>query len=174
MTTPHKINYRQKIRRKDVEVVREIVSSSNFFNPEEIEVAVELAKERLRVGTQSGYYFLFAENEGRVIGYTCFGPIFGTQNSYDLYWIAIHQDFRFFGLGKRLAAESERIMTGMGAGRIYAETSSREQYKPTQTFYERCGYTMEAVIKDFYSPGDSKLIFVKILPAPPPPAADTP
>jgi hypothetical protein len=30
-------------------------------------------------------------------------------------------------------------------------------------FYERCGYTLQAVIDDFYAPGDSKAIYGKVL-----------
>ena len=41
------------------------------------------------------------------------------------------------------------------------ETSARELYRPTQRFYERCGYEAEARLKDFYAPGDSKIIYVK-------------
>ena len=69
------------------------------------------------------------------------------------------------GLGKKLMAESERIMAERGAKRIYADTSSRPQYEPTRAFYRSCGYTQEAFLADFYAAGDGKVIFVKILPA---------
>jgi len=44
---------------------------------------------------------------------------------------------------------------------IIIETSSREKYSPTQEFYKRTSYNIEARIADFYSPGDDRLIFVK-------------
>ena len=43
------------------------------------------------------------------------------------------------------------------------ECSNRPQYQPTRGFYERCGYHEEAVLTDFYGPGDSKVIFVRAI-----------
>ena len=48
---------------------------------------------------------------------------------------------------------------------IYIETSSQPIYQPTQAFYTRAGYVLEATLKDFYAPGDDKLVFVKRLAA---------
>jgi hypothetical protein len=44
---------------------------------------------------------------------------------------------------------------------VYIETSSRPPYAPTRAFYERCGYELEVVLKEFYGPGDGKAIYVK-------------
>ncbi|MCR4415245.1 MAG: GNAT family N-acetyltransferase [Thermoguttaceae bacterium] len=147
----------------DRDNVRRIVESSGFFYPAEIEVAVELVDERLAKGLSSGYYFVFAECDGRTVGYTCYGPIAATVASYDLYWIAVEQSCRGKGMGRRLLTETERLIGAAGGRRVYIETSNRPQYLPTRAFYERCGYTIEAVLKDFYAPGDDKAIFVKAL-----------
>jgi RimJ/RimL family protein N-acetyltransferase len=34
-------------------------------------------------------------------------------------------------------------------------------YNRTRRFYERCGYREEATLREFYSPGDDKVIYVK-------------
>jgi ribosomal protein S18 acetylase RimI-like enzyme len=158
------ITYRHTITETDPATVRTIVQSSGFFNPEEIDVAVELAQTALDKGcVESGYHFIFLETDGRTAGYSCFGRIAGTQSSFDLYWIAVHDDFRGRGLGKQLLAETERTIAGMGGHRIYIETSSKEKYTPTQKFYVSAHYILEAVLKDFYAPGDGKMILVKEL-----------
>ena len=134
------ITYRDTVESADRDNVREIIESSGFFFPEEVETAVELVEERLTKGIRSGYYFLFAEQaKKRVIGYTCFGPIACTKASYDLFWIAVHNDFRGSGLGKKLLAASEQAIAAMKGQRIYIETSSKKQYEPTRSFYLRCG-----------------------------------
>jgi ribosomal protein S18 acetylase RimI-like enzyme len=143
--------------------VREIVVSSGFFSEAEIDVAVELVKERLNKGIESGYYFLFAEKDRKVVGYSCFGPIPCTEESYDIYWIAVQEELRRSGLGAKILKRVENRIKRMGGKRIYVETSSREQYKPTRSFYSRCGYHKEATLKDFYSPGDDKVIFLRVL-----------
>ena len=160
---PDEIIYREEPFPSDLQGVKEIVESSGFFSQEEIEVALELVQERLLKGVTSGYHFLFAEAEGRMIGYACFGPIPGTKESCDLYWIAVNNDFRGSGLGKAILEKAEQEMTDLGGRRIYVETSSREQYRPTQSFYSKCGYAKEAVLKNFYSPGDDKIIYVKAM-----------
>ena len=147
----------------DTERVKEIIESSGFFSPQEIEVARELVQERLAKGVSSGYFFLFAEAEGRVVGYACYGPIPCTVQSFDLYWIAVEQSLRGTGLGRELLQRSEQAMALAGGSRIYVETSSRELYGSTRGFYEACGYGKAAVLEDFYAPGDDKVIYLKIL-----------
>jgi D-alanine-D-alanine ligase len=154
---------RKEVRHSDRQTVRSILESSGFFYPAEVQVAVELVEERLARGEASGYYFLFADLPQGAAGYACFGPIACTQASYDLYWIGVHQDHRHRGLGRRLLEASEETIRKMGGLRVYAETSSRQQYEPTRQFYARCGYRIEAVLQDFYGPGDGKIIFLKIL-----------
>ncbi len=159
-----RLNFREEPLSTDPGSVREIVESSGFFYPTEIEVACELIRERLSKGIESGYFFLFAEEEGSVVGYTCFGPIPCTLKSFDLYWIAVHHSRRGSGIGRSLLIRTEQIIVGMGGTRIYAETSSRDLYSPTNAFYRACGYRIEATLEDFYAPGDGKVIFLKVLP----------
>jgi GNAT superfamily N-acetyltransferase len=145
--------------------VRQIVRSSGFFSAAEIDVAVELIDDRLKKGETSDYHFAFADDDaaGRTMGYTCFGEIACTLGSYDLYWIAVHNDDRGGGIGRLLLNESERLIKLRKGRRVYIETSSRALYEPTRQFYLHCGYTIDAVLQDFYSPGDGKVIFVKPL-----------
>jgi len=160
------VSLREQAQPDDLAAVRRITESSGFFQAAEIEVAVELVQARLSQGAASGYYFLFAEAAppvGETIGYSCFGPIPCTQGSFDLYWIAVHDSYRGIGLGKLLLAESEAIIRRMAGRRIYVETSSRSQYEPTRNFYNRNGYRQEALIPEFYAPGDGKIIYTKVM-----------
>ena len=157
------IQFRDAPVQADVERVKEIIESSGFFSPQEIEVAQELVQERLAKGVSSGYLFLFAEAEGRVVGYTCYGPIPCTVQSFDLYWIAVEQSLRGAGFGRELLQRSEQAIEQAGGSRIYVETSSRELYGSTRGFYEACGYGEATVLEDFYAPGDDKVIYLKVL-----------
>lgn len=148
---------------EDVNNIRVITSSTGFFSDEEIDIAVELAEERISKGESSGYNFLFLEINGKTVAYSCFGPIPATKFSYDLYWIAVHKDFQNYGLGKLLLTESEKAISKLGGNRIYVETSGRDKYLPTRKFYSACDYKEEAVLKDFYAPGDAKYLYLKVL-----------
>ncbi len=160
---PEAVAFRSGVRLSDTEEVRFIVESTGYFNDEEVDIAVELVDEALAKGPAAGYFFVFAELEGETAGYACYGPIPGTRSSFDLYWIAVREDRRGMGLGKMLMERAEAAVLDMGGTRVYVDTSSRKQYAPTRGFYESCGYAVEAVLTDFYAPGDSKVIYVKKL-----------
>ena len=153
------LKFRTKVIPEDIENIREIIHSTGFFYDFEIDVAIELAEEYLQYGPESDYFFLFAEIDGRTVGYTCFGPIACTKHSFDLYWIAVHNDTRGSGLGKILMRESEKIIKDLGGKNIFIETSSREKYLPTQKFYDSCNCELIARIKDFYDEDDDKLLY---------------
>lgn len=155
--------FRTEPHRGDIARIREMVESTGFFYDHEVEIAVELIEERLQKGDKSGYYFVFAEVEGVTAAYSCYGPISTTKSSHDLYWIVTHNDFRGLGIGKKLLDETYRHVKAMGGTAVYAETSGREHYLPTQHFYHSAGYILEATLKDFYDKGDDKLIYVKRL-----------
>jgi len=162
-TTGTRIAFRYDVIPSDLQTVAQIVASTGFFNAAEVEIAVELVEERLEFGDASGYFFVFAEQAGQVLGYTCYGPIAGTEKSFDLYWIANHRDHQGQGLGRVLMQETERLIRDFGGRRVYAETSGRPQYEPTRVFYERLGFVRETHLQDFYAPGDDKVFFVKVL-----------
>jgi GNAT superfamily N-acetyltransferase len=142
------IAYRDEVREGDVRTIKGLAESSGYFNDEEVRVATELIEERLSKGLASGYRFLFAESGGEVAAYTCYGHISGTRYSYDLYWIVVLDSERGKKLGSRLLAETEARIAALGGKRVYVETSSREQYVPTRSFYHE---------------NDSKVIYVKVL-----------
>ncbi len=147
-----------------------ILESAGNFTPEEVGTALELIDEWLDLGEHSGYltYVLDAKDAevSEVLGYVCFGPTPLTESTYDLYWIAVDKLKHRGGVGKRLLkfAEEETIRRG---GRILLiETSSQETYGGTIQFYEKTGYELVGKIKEYYKPGDDKLIFAKKLQAP--------
>jgi GNAT superfamily N-acetyltransferase len=147
----------------DVEKVREIIHSSGFFLEHEIPVALELVEEAVDKGLNSDYLFVFAMDGERTIAYACYGTIACTKNSYDLYWIATHDDYRGKGVGSLILKETEKKVKSMGGRVLYIETSSKPLYIPTQGFYEKHGYFKEAVLKDFYDINDDKIIYSKHL-----------
>jgi ribosomal protein S18 acetylase RimI-like enzyme len=157
------LTYRQQINPFDIDVISAILKSSGFFSAAEIDLARELAADKLAQPAESTYEFLFAQDRQVVHGYTCYGLIPATAGSYDLYWIAVDEPSRGTGLGKTLMQKTESIISSLGGKRIYVETSSRDQYRPTHGFYERCGYLREAFLKDFYAEGDSKIIYTKVI-----------
>jgi GNAT superfamily N-acetyltransferase len=157
------LTFRTEVKPYDRDAVRHIVESSGYFNPDEVDVAVELVDAHLAEGEPSGYYFVFAELDGEVVGYGCVGPIACTRSSFDFFWLAVHEGVRGKGVGRRLVAACEARMVQLGATRVYVETSGRDQYASTRHFYLACGYEEVAVFPDFYAPGDAKIVYLKVV-----------
>jgi D-alanine--D-alanine ligase len=161
-----RLRWRRKPTPADREAIGGMVAATGFFNPAEVEIALELVDDRLSQGDRSPYRFLLAERDGRLLGYVCYGPVAGTAGSFDLYWIVVSPGEQGRGIGRALMARAEGIMAAEGCRRVYVETSSRAQYLPTRSFYEACGYRPEALLAGFYGPGDGKLVYVKTLALP--------
>ena len=157
------ITIRTSVSPADKNNVREILESSHFFHDFEIDVAIELVQEYLDNGKKSGYFFVFAEIDGKTVGYTSIRKIPCTVSSFDLYWIGVLDSQRGNGLGKILMTETEKMIKYIHGKSIYIETSSKEKYLPTQKFYDKCNCELIARIPDFYDEGDDKLIYKKTI-----------
>ena len=147
-----------------------ILENAGNFTPEEVGTALELIDEWLELGEHSGYltYVLesLGEDSAEVMGYVCFGPTPLTESTFDLYWIAVDKLKHRGGVGKKLLKFTEEETVRRGGRMLLIETSSQETYGGTIQFYERTGYELVGKIKEYYKPGDDKLIFVKRLAVP--------
>jgi len=157
------LEFRDEISESDRQSIRDLVAETGMFRPNEVEVAVELLDDRLKRGDASDYQFVLSTEDERVVGYVCYGPITITLHSYDLYWIVVDRQHQGKGIGRLLLQEAQSRIAARGGRQIYVETSGITTYAPTRSFYERCGYEVEAVIRDFYAPGDDKWIYVRRL-----------
>lgn len=157
------VNWRMDVRKPDKESVRALIATAGVFTTEESSVAVELIDERIAKGAQSGYEFIMAELSGRLIGFACYGPIPGTDRRYDLYWLAVHADFRHQGLGHELLERVEAEVIAAGGHSIWVDTSATDAYASALRLYRDCGYRQVAELPEFFRKGDSKKILTKPL-----------
>lgn len=163
-SNPRDWNFRYVLKPGEDLIIREITASVGVFHPDEIDIAQELATESIQKGPdKSGYHFAICEYKSRPIGYTCYGEIPCTKDRYDLYWIVVLHELRGVRIGQKLMQVTEGKVKESGGKKIYIETSSRDPYLGTRKFYEKCGYMIEAIFKDFYDDGDDKWVFVKNL-----------
>lgn len=150
--------------KEDGPQIHAITAGTSVFSLEEVQCVDELWEEYLTKGSESsGYYFLVEKDEGRVVGYVCYGPRSLTSGTFDLYWIAVDPNIRRGGIGRRLLDACEQAVRNLGGRLIVLETSGLPNYEPTRKFYLATGYTLEATLKDFYHEGDDLVIFTKHL-----------
>lgn len=152
---------RRQLRESDISAVRDILNSTRFFYDFEVDIAVELAQENFEKGEdKSDYICLIAEINEIPVGYACYGQTPCTVGSYDLYWIAVHENNKGAGVGKKLMQYVENHIAQLGGKNIWIETAGRPLYEPTRQFYLKYGCQLVAKLPDFYDIGDDKLVFL--------------
>lgn len=156
---PLETRWRDALAPADPEKIRVLTQAAGVFSATEIGWSHDLAMEARDRGPASGYRFLLAEQQGALVGYACFGPIEGTAGRFDLYWIVVHPQGQ--GLGTALLSRTIHAALEAGATHLFIETSSRPDYAAAHRLYRSVNFTLMGTLTDFYSDGDSKLIFGK-------------
>ncbi len=160
----HAKPFREHTKREDIESVERVVRATGVFSVPEIAIARELVEENLVKGdVVSGYRFIIADGRDGIDGYTCYGPISGTERRYELYWIAVRPDTQGTGLARRLLKATEDAVRNLGGPWLFAETSTRSDYNPARRFYATHGYRLLAEIPDWHADGDGLAIYGKKL-----------
>lgn len=102
-------------------------------------------------------------DDGGPVAVAYFAPERMTAGTWNLYLIAVRADHRGQGCGTNLVAHIERALAAEGMRVLLVETSGLPLFARTRAFYDRCGYTREARIRDFYQAGEDKIVFWKAL-----------
>lgn len=140
-------------------LLRIVRSQTNFLECE-VDVAMEVIDGTF--DPAEDYRTLVAvEHSGWISGFISYGPIPLTENRYDLYWIAVDPDSGRQGVGTQLLAAMEVQLRQAGPGHIYIDTSSTEGYAQARSFYEKNGYHVASLLKDFYREGDDRVLYLK-------------
>ena len=138
-----------------------LTRATGLFRPEEVAIAVDLLDESL--AGDDDYRFIGAYAGEELGGYACWGPIPGTEGTYDLYWIAVDPARQGQGVGSQLLREVEATLRTHQGRLIVVETSSRPSYAATRAFYERRGYARAATLPGYYAADDDLVIYLKDL-----------
>jgi ribosomal protein S18 acetylase RimI-like enzyme len=152
------------LKRSDLsqlELILNRLEEAGSFTRDEVVCAMELLEIVLDQPEQKDYLVLVAENPTGVVGYILYGPVPVTSGNFDIYWIATDPSVQGGGFGRQLMEAAERDMCERGARMICLETSSKGSYQRTRSFYDNAGYLQEAVIADFYVPGDDRITYIK-------------
>ena len=151
----------RKIEQADAAKIEKLLNKISNFTSSEVEVAMELVNIAANNPTQKEYYLFVYEHEKKILGYHCTGKRPLTDGVFDLYWIVADPDSKIKGIGKSLLDHAEGFVKESKGRWFLAETSSKENYSRTRSFYLRNKFTIVAEINDFYSIGDHLIIFGK-------------
>jgi ribosomal protein S18 acetylase RimI-like enzyme len=154
-----------QLRLPDRARLAELLVATGAFHADEVDVALSLFDLTHAGAAGAGdapadYEFLGAFEDGRLVGYACFGPTPATDGTFDLYWLAVDPAAQGRGIGRALVRGVEEKLCVRGGRLLVVETSSRADYANTRQFYARAGYAEAARVRDFYAPADDRILLL--------------
>ena len=147
------------IEKVDLEILKAVIDSNELFPPGLLD---GMTDDFFR-NPQSQDIWLTAQVGDKPVSIAYCAPERMTEGTYNLYLIAVHKDCQGKRIGSRMMAYIENLLRSKGARILIVETSGLPGFRQTREFYERLGYSREAVIRDFYEDGDDKVVFWKKL-----------
>lgn len=150
----------------DVESVRRLAVSNGMFAEDDLDGFDEMLGGYLD-GTLTGHRWMVAlDADGVTAGAAYVAPEPFADRMWNLYFLAVDADGHGRGVGSSLIGHVEQTLRDQGehvARVLVVETSSLEAYAPARSFYAKQGFDEEARIRDFYGPGDNKVVYWKAL-----------
>lgn len=138
----------------DRESVINILKKIKEFNERDIETCLYVFDGILK-GEYEGIFVYLNE---KLVGFLFFVKNSLTLDVFELLWIVVDPDFHRNGLGSMLMNNFLEEIKKRNARLVILHTS--EHYSKAKILYTRFGFKCEAIIKDFYAPGDSKEIWI--------------
>jgi GNAT superfamily N-acetyltransferase len=147
------------IKKSDLEELKTIIETSELFPPDLLEGM--LTDFFSNPETKDIWLTKLINEKPVAIAY--FAPERLTTGTYNLYLIAVHRDLQGKGIGGELMNYIESSLKLDGNRILLVETSGLPEFELTRKFYDKCNYSREAVIRDFYNEGEDKIVFWKKL-----------
>lgn len=139
-----------------------MVIEAGVFTDEEVDIAMELIDLVLGGQGQKDYQIACAtDDQDRLLGYICYGPIPMTVGGFDLYWIVVDPGGQGQKVGSGLLNYMEEEARRSKGRMILADTSSIPSYERARAFYLKRGFKEVARIADYYWEGNDRITYRK-------------
>lgn len=107
--------------------------------------------------------WLTCEVDGIAIGFCYAAPEQLTEGTWNMLAVAVLPTKQGTGVGGAIVKELEANLRKRGHRILIVDTSGADAFAQTRKFYRKNNYVEEACIRDFWAPGDDKVIFWKAL-----------
>jgi len=122
---------------------------------------LKIITEGLKKASGPSHLKLVAVVNNKVVGYIGAFKAEESQDSWELDWFTVDENFQRKGIGSLLMKAIERRAKEKNTARLFIETCSCKGELPARKFYQKQGYKRIAVLPNFYSKNHSKVIFFK-------------
>ena len=152
----------------DAEPVLALAHATGLFTPDELPELRAMLDGALDGSMPDHLWFMDDDGPAepgreRVAGLAYVAPEAFADGVWNLYLLAVDPARQGGGRGAALVRHVEDTVRARGARLLLIETSGLESFEATRGFYRRIGYAEEARIRDYYEPGDDKVVFTKAL-----------
>ncbi len=152
-------------RPEDRAAIALVCERTGAFTPEEVQTALELFDGYVTDAQRTGYNFIgcYTADDGRLLGFVCWGPTALSKGAADMYWLATDPAAQGRGVATALFQAVEDAVRAAGRWLIMIWTSSEPAYEAARRLYLRRGCTLAMQITDFYDRGDDLCAYVRRL-----------
>ena len=146
----------------DTDSIMNLADAIGLFEGDELEELGGMLSGYFEGSLGEGHSWVVCD-DGGVVGVAYFAPEQYAYGVCNLYFIAVHPKCQGKGYGTAVLNNIENTLTEKGDRLLLVETSGLPNFELTRKFYKKQGYEEEARIRDYYKPGDDKIIFRKAL-----------
>jgi ribosomal protein S18 acetylase RimI-like enzyme len=151
--------------RIDVPAIQRIAVETRMFDEGAVGFFEDLVSAFV-IGEAGEDRWTVATRDGTVVGAAYVAPESFGDRVWNLLFISVDPAEQGRGTGALLIGDVERWLRERGeevARVLIVETSSTDQYRGARAFYLRRDFTEEARIREYYGPGDDKVVFWRSL-----------
>lgn len=144
----------------DSEAILAIVRDSEQFDENGL-THVEETLNNYLAGESDDLWFTADDGEPVGVAYCAPEPV--TDGTWNLLMLWTRRDRNGQGHGSALVSYVENILKKRIIRLLIVETSSLPDFAGARAFYDKCGFTEEARIRNFFAAGDDKIVYTKSL-----------
>ena len=146
----------------DLPALKAIVDAVALFPSELLDDMVSFGAPT-REGDDPTEFWLVHDDGAGPVGVAYCAPEAMASGTWNALLLAVRPERQDEGVGAGLMARIEALLGARGERVLLVETSGTDEFERTRGFYARIGYEREAVIREYYGPGDDKVVFRKAL-----------
>ncbi|WP_188782420.1 GNAT family N-acetyltransferase [Nocardioides phosphati] len=154
--------------------MKDLALTNHMFGVDELDDFVTAFRGALNEELQGHHWYVMVDPDGQgvdrtedlVVGVAYLAPEPFADRVWNLYFLAVEPHLHGRGAGSQLIRHVEGVLRDAGqdvARVLIVETSSTDEYANARAFYRARGFDEEARIRDFYGPGDNKVVFWKAI-----------
>ena len=146
------------IEARDLEALRAVVADTALFPPDMLDAMLASFLDDPTTAV-----WLCAADRTDLIAFAFAAPEPLTQGTWNMQALGVRSDRRRAGAATAVVRKVEREVAGRGARMLIVDTSGAPEFEAARAFYPAIGYDSEARIRDYWSAGDDKVVFRRVL-----------